>query len=194
MGFELPGRGLPLVFPELTLARPVGQEPCEFCEGPPPLCRNEGPLAEPAGRKVLLALIADSAHARYGGTFCGGVNPPRIPRPPPPLRSQISLISVWRILLRETEARAFFFALKAIADEKQRCEKVLGLLLPPTLVTSMRAVIVKAAALNIGDSFDSADTGSSEHEVERVASVGDERFAEAFDSASIMFAEGERRA
>ena len=58
----------------------------------------------------------------------------------------------------------------------------------------MRAIIVKAAALNIGDSFDSTDSTVSEQQMHSVVSVGDERFAEAFDSASIMFAEGECRA
>ena len=93
--------------------------------------------------------------------------------------------------MREEGSRAFFFALRAIAAEKLRCEKVLGLLLPPTLVTSMRAVIVRAAAHTIGDSFDNNESGGSEPAVKSVVSVGDERFAEAFDSASIMFAEGE---
>ena len=51
----------------------------------------------------------------------------------------MALVSALRIALRETDARAFFFAVKAITDEKQRCERVLGLLLPPTLVTSSRS-------------------------------------------------------
>ena len=59
----------------------------------------------------------------------------------------------------------------------------------------VRAVIVKAAALTVGDSFDSSsDSSVSEQQMHIAVSVGDERFADAFDSASIMFAEGERRA
>ena len=50
--------------------------------------------------------------------------------------SQMALLCVWRIIMREDDSRAFFFALRLIAVEKQRCERVLGLLLPPTLVTS----------------------------------------------------------
>ena len=94
--------------------------------------------------------------------------------------------------MRERDTRAFFFALKAIAEEKQRCERVLGLLLPPTLVAAQRAVIIRAAALTGGDSCDSLGTGASiaEREMQSVVSVGGERFAEAFDSASILFAEG----
>ena len=41
-----------------------------------------------------------------------------------------------RIVTRENVTRAFFFALKEIAAEQQRCERVLGLLLPPTLVST----------------------------------------------------------
>ena len=104
----------------------------------------------------------------------------------------MALVSALRIALRETDARAFYFAVKAITDEKQRCERVLGLLLPPTLVAAQRAVIIKAAALTSGDSCDSLGTGASvaEREMQSVVSVGGERFAEAFDSASILFAEG----
>ena len=61
------------------------------------------------------------------------------PSPSTPLHPQMALVSALRIALRETDARAFFFAVKAITDEKQRCERVLGLLLPPTLVTSSRS-------------------------------------------------------
>ena len=53
--------------------------------------------------------------------------------------SQLAVISMLRIATREKVTRDFFFALKEIAAEQQRCERVLGLLLPPTLVTSSRS-------------------------------------------------------
>ena len=96
--------------------------------------------------------------------------------------------------MRERDARSFFFAVRAITEEKQRCERVLGLLLPPTLVTSMRNAIVKAAALAADENFDSRGEGAaSGNEMQTVVSVSGERFAEAFSSASVLFAEGEGR-
>ena len=94
---------------------------------------------------------------------------------------------MYRILIRETRTRAFYFALKEIAAEQHRCEQVLGMLLPPTLVASWRSVAVKAAT----DNAITVD-GRADHAlgVPGVVSAGEERFAEAFESASVLFAEG----
>ena len=102
---------------------------------------------------------------------------------------------VYRILTREKRTRAFYFALREIAAEQQRCERVLGMLLPPTLVASMRSVVVEAAAEDGSGPGGRGSSSSSSSDTERsgvlnVVSVGSERFAEAFESASVLFAEG----
>ena len=106
-----------------------------------------------------------------------------------------------RILTREKVTRAFYFALKEIAAEQQRCERVLGLLLPPTLVNKMRSVVVEAAVGN-GNASRRSSGGSVDSGSPAAASMGSgdlidvvtvgaaERFAEAFESASVLFAEG----
>ena len=53
--------------------------------------------------------------------------------------SQLAVISMLRIATREKVTREFYFALKEIAAEQQRCERVLGLLLPPTLVSTSKS-------------------------------------------------------
>ena len=119
-------------------------------------------------------------------------------RLPLPL-AQLACVCVYRIWTREALTRAFYFALKEIAAEQQRCERVLGMLLPPTLVSSYRSVVVDAAKgdVSISDgrkSRGNEDPGSSGKGVAvnvlSVVSAGSERFAEAFESASVLFAEG----
>jgi len=105
---------------------------------------------------------------------------------------------VLRILARESKQRVFFFALNEIAAEQQRCERVLGLLLPPTLVSPMRDVVVEAVAgpgastlgTRSGRTTSSVYHAGMESVVIDVVSVGEERFAEAYQSASVLFAEG----
>ena len=134
----------------------------------------------------------------------------------PPTHSQLAILCVLRIVARERKHRAFFFALKDIAVEQSNCERVLGLLLPPTLVTSsLKNVVVEAGggpgaggartegpssptAANPGGSQGASLGGGradyldspDESGVLDVVAIGSERFAEAFESASVLFAEG----
>ena len=113
--------------------------------------------------------------------------------------SQLAVLCIFRILVREQRTRAFYFALREIADEQQRCERVLGLLLPSTLVSSMHTVVVEAkAGSNRGErpaggrrpAAGSWATSPTDSGVIDVVSVGEERFADSFQSASVLFAEG----
>ena len=119
-----------------------------------------------------------------------------------------------RIFAREQKQRAFFFALTEIEGEQSHCERVLGLLLPPTLVTSsLKNVVVEAwggpgeggaraeppspTAANVAGRSLGGRAGeggpSDDNDVLDVVAIGSERFAEAFDSASVLFAEGADR-
>ena len=89
-------------------------------ERPPPL-----PSPSPALRRVQVTACGASSHR------AGSHTPP----PPSPF-VQVTALCMWRIILREMDTRSFFFALKSIAAELHHCERVLSLLLPPTLVTS----------------------------------------------------------
>ena len=118
------------------------------------------------------------------------------------LLCQVAALAVLRILDRERNSRVFYSALKEIAAEQQRCERVLSLLLPPTLVTSVGGVVVAAAAGEAdhadlarhpdGWSATVSPSDTIDSGVIDVVSIGAERFAEAFESASVLFAEGKR--
>ena len=79
---------------------------------------------------------------------------------------------------------------------------MLSLLLPPTLVTSVGGVVVAAAAGEAdhadlarhpdGWSATVSPSDTIDSGVIDVVSIGAERFAEAFESASVLFAEGKR--
>ena len=70
-------------------------------------------------------------------------------------------MSSWVIIQRESAWRSSFVAVRAVKNERRRCGDILALLLPPTLVDLMR---------------------SSSH-------LADERFAERFPDASVLFVE-----
>ena len=111
--------------------------------------------------------------------------------------AQIGGICCWKILEREANTRAFYKMVRDLGVEQQRCESVLGLLLPPSLVTTMQSnIALRAPAGSPDASFHSSASGGSRSTGRRgsasldVISTGGERFAEAFADASVLFAEG----
>jgi len=81
-----------------------------------------------------------------------------------------------------------------LGDEQQRCESVLGLLLPPSLVSTMRQTIANVPSSPEASAPSTSPTGGRSRGRRGSASLdvistGGERFAEAFSDASVLFAE-----
>ena len=87
--------------------------------------------------------------------------------PIPPLRFsplQMAAMGVWIMVTRERKWRESFDSVRAARAEEARCGEILSLLLPPTLVDMLRGANAS----------------------------GDERFAERFAEASVLFVESEQ--
>jgi len=101
---------------------------------------------------------------------------------------QASLYAYWSVVSRDRVARNHFFTVRDLSAERGVCDRILSLLLPPTIMARMRvpaAPVLEGRGDNAvgGDDILGADLVG-------VVSMGEERFAERFPEASVMFAQG----
>ena len=85
-----------------------------------------------------------------------------------------------------------FFKKRGLRAEQQRLGLVLSLLLPPSLIPAQwRGAAKDAGASQAVESDAGADTSQTDPEGGGVFVVGEERFAESYPAASVLFAESE---
>ena len=98
----------------------------------------------------------------------------------------------WSVTSRDRNARSHFFAVRDLGAERDVCDRILSLLLPPTIMASRRG----PSAASVAEGRRGPDGGGDEilgADLVGVVSMGEERFAERFPDASVMFAMGERK-
>ena len=96
---------------------------------------------------------------------------------------QIAIFGCVSVAHLERHARDHFFTVLGLRAEQLQCDRVLALLLPSTIMESLRAPVDAS-------SLDEGIPGSAEIRGVVSAGLGDERFAERSEDASVMFAEG----
>ena len=102
-----------------------------------------------------------------------------------------ALYAYWNIVSRDRGARAHFFTVRDLFAERELCDRILSMLLPESIMAHYRAPSASSSVggrpeLHIDD--DGEIVGA---ELVGVVSAGEERFAEHFPDASVMFAMGE---
>ena len=105
----------------------------------------------------------------------------------------------WSVVSRDRNARSHFFTVIDLRAEREVCDRLLSLLLPPPIhLASTRGAASAPSDSETGASGQAAiidiDVGESfEADLKKgVVSLGDERFAERFPDASVLFAQGAR--
>ena len=113
---------------------------------------------------------------------------------------EVVVYAWWSVMTRDRSARSHFFTVRDLGTEQEVCDRFLSLLLPPPIhLASTRGAASavpdsgtgapgQAAIVdgNVGESI--AGTGLKKG----VVSLSDERFAERFPDASVLFAQGAR--
>ena len=104
---------------------------------------------------------------------------------------QTAAYAYWSVVSRDSGARSHFFAVRDLGAERDVCDRILSLLLPPTIMALRR----RPSASALPERRRSLDDGGDEilgADLLGVVSMGEERFAERFPDSSVMFAMGER--
>ena len=101
---------------------------------------------------------------------------------------QIAAFGFWNVVSREASGREHFFTVLDVRAEQEQCDRLLSLLLPPTIMATVRGVhdigLASTGGLIRGDEISGAI------DVRGVVSASEERFAERFPDVSVLFAEG----
>ena len=113
----------------------------------------------------------------------------------PSLGLQAAGLCVYNVIAREIGVRGHFYAVRSLYEEHARMERVIGLLLPPSIIPQLRAGASQKGVHPRRDevldaSVDIVSTGDAQSDSALLLSVRNERFAENFMDASVMFAEG----
>ena len=103
--------------------------------------------------------------------------------------THVASYAFWSVVSRDLNAHDHFFTVRDLGAERELCNRILSLLLPSTIMASMRR---PAAAAALPERRGSLDDGSDEilEGGAGVVSLGEERFAERFPDTSVMFAMG----
>ena len=97
---------------------------------------------------------------------------------------QIAIYGSINVSTFDRKARNHFFTILGLRAEQLQCDRVLALMLPPTIMESLRAPVDDPL-------LDEGIPGSGDIRGVVSAGLGDERFADRFEDVSVMFAEGE---
>ena len=108
---------------------------------------------------------------------------------------QVAVYAFWSVVLRDKRTRAHFFTVRDLGAERELCNRILSLLLPPTIMASMARAPAAAAAAAASYEQGILSEGEEQLAAPDMGSVAaaNERFAERFPDASVMFAMGEER-
>ena len=96
---------------------------------------------------------------------------------------QIAIYGSINVSTFDRKARNHFFTILGLRAEQLQCDRVLALMLPPTIMESLRAPVDDPL-------LDEGIPGSGDIRGVVSAGLGDERFADRFEDVSVMFAEG----
>ena len=101
---------------------------------------------------------------------------------------QVAAIVYYAAFQRQRSSRAFFHGVLQLGLEQDRCDGLLQLLLPPTIASEVKSQ--KSARDLLEPGFDEAG-GVWDDSAHGISSLGEDRYAESFAEASVLFAEGE---